>query len=114
MPDYDDPLVFRHEAVAGVLGLAGGAYERADLDRLDVEVTAASLGFSRSITLDLTDVDFLPTLAVGTLIALVRRAERSGVAVVLTAAPGSLAHRVLTVARVPVARPLDLGPDIAI
>ncbi|HEY1134814.1 MAG TPA: hypothetical protein VGE77_09575 [Nocardioides sp.] len=106
-----DALHVRH-AAPGDLRVTGGVYEQEDLERLDLEVTTATEGFTRSVTLDLSDIDFLPSLAVGTLIALDRRAARDGVAVTLTARAGTLAHRVLSVVGVPVGEPGEGAGDL--
>ncbi|WP_447644578.1 STAS domain-containing protein [Nocardioides zeae] len=101
-----------HHTGPGDLRVTGGVYEQEDLERLDFEVTGATEGFTRNVSLDLSDIDFLPSLAVGTLIALARRAERDGVAVTLTARAGSLAHRVLSVVGVPVGEPAGGASDL--
>jgi hypothetical protein len=101
-----------HRDAPGDLRVTGGVYEQEDLERLDFEVSGATEGFTRNVSLDLSDIDFLPSLAVGTLIALARRAERDGVAVTLTARAGTLAHRVLSVVGVPVSEPAGGTGDL--
>ncbi|MDF9715816.1 STAS domain-containing protein [Nocardioides sp. ChNu-153] len=96
---------FTFDTATRTLRLTGGLYDTHDVEQLDLSVSAASGGFARDVRLDLSEATFFPSLAVGTLVALRRRAERNGVAVDVVAEPGSLAHRVLTVVRVPVSAP---------
>ncbi|MDT9594226.1 STAS domain-containing protein [Nocardioides zeae] len=105
MSANDDSLVIETAPETGVLRLTGGIYDQQDLEKLDLELTSASAGFTAPVTVDLGALEFLPSLAVGTLVALDRRAREGGGSLTLVAENGSLAHRILTVVGVPVTTP---------
>ena len=52
---------------------------------------------SADLTIDLTDVDFLPSSAIGVLATAQTGARRNGAAITFVAAEGSVSQRVLTV-----------------
>ena len=57
--------------------------------------------YSTSLTVDLTDADYLPSVAVSVLVAAMRSAEQNGTSVSLVAASGTIAQRVLMVCALP-------------
>ena len=57
--------------------------------------------YSSSLTVDLTDADYLPSVAVSVLVSAMRAAEQNGAALSLVAAPGTIAQRVLMVCALP-------------
>lgn len=65
-------------------------------DQLRDDIARHSAGHTRSITLDLTDVTFLPSVAIGIVAGSQGRARSHGCELVLRAAQGSVASRVLT------------------
>jgi len=77
-------------AVRGDIDEAGGITLREEISKYSQE-------FERGITVNLTDVDYCPSLAVGVLATARRRAEEAGVELGLVAAEGSIAQRVLTI-----------------
>lgn len=77
-------------AVGGDIDEAGGV-------ALREEISKYSQDFERSITVNLTEVDYCPSLAVGVLATARRKAEEAGVELGLVAAEGSIAQRVLTI-----------------
>ena len=77
-------------AVRGDIDEAGGV-------ALRDEISKYSQDFERTITVDLSDVDYCPSLAVGVLATARRKAEESGVELGLVAAEGTIAQRVLTI-----------------
>lgn len=57
------------------------------------------------VTVDLSDVTFLPSAAVSVLVTAVRAADQAGTGFQLVATPGTISHRVLTICGVPVGDP---------
>ncbi|HEY1135824.1 MAG TPA: STAS domain-containing protein [Nocardioides sp.] len=84
------------------LTVTGGVWAYRDVEDLDRAITEASDGLTRSITLDLSHAEFLPSLGIGTLLALRRRMRVHGADLRVVAASGTVAHRVLTVTGVEV------------
>jgi anti-anti-sigma factor len=60
-------------------------------------LTEITDGLSRDITVDLTDVDLLPSSAVGVLANAQDTATKQGAALTFVAADGTIAARVLTI-----------------
>jgi anti-anti-sigma factor len=56
---------------------------------------------TQSLSVDLTDADYLPSVAVSVLVAAMRACEQNGVSLSLVAAPGTIAQRVLMVCALP-------------
>jgi anti-anti-sigma factor len=83
------------EATA-VLTLRGEIDETAGV-ALRENIATATQNYTRSIAIDLTEVDFFPSLAVGVIARALARAREAGIELVLRAAPGTVAQRVLTV-----------------
>jgi len=61
------------------------------------ELTKYSQDFERHVTVDVSAVEYLPSLAVGVLATARRKADQAGVGLGLRAEEGSLAQRVLTI-----------------
>lgn len=76
--------------VRGEIDEAGGV-------TLRDELTKYTHDFGRSIRVDLSEVDYFPSLAVGVFATARRKADKAGVELGLVAAEGSVAQRVLTV-----------------
>jgi anti-anti-sigma factor len=75
---------------------------RGDIDEdagvaLRENIAATTQNYTRSIAIDLTEVDYFPSLAVGVVARALAKARESGIELVLRAAPGTVAQRVLTV-----------------
>ena len=81
---------------SSTLALRGEIDEAAGVLLRD-EITKYSSDFSRTIRVDLTAVDYFPSLAVGVLATARRKAEQAGSDLVLAAAEGTVAQRVLTI-----------------
>jgi anti-anti-sigma factor len=96
----DTPYAAAYDASDAVLTVTGSVDElsgptfRADLEKY-------SDGFSRDITVDLSGVDFFPSLAVGVLAVAAKNARNAGHELDVVAAPGSIVARVLTISRLP-------------
>ena len=84
----------------GVLTLGGSIDELAVAD-LRAAVEQHSDEHRRSLTVELSDVDFLPSVAVGVLATGLRQADENGVELALVASPGTIAHRVLYITGMP-------------
>lgn len=61
------------------------------------EISKYSREFSRGLRIDLSGVDYFPSLAVGVLATARRKAAQAGVGLGLLAAEGTVAQRVLTI-----------------
>ena len=83
------------EATA-VLTLRGEIDESAGV-ALRENIATTTQNYTRSIAIDLTEVEYFPSLAVGVIARALARAREAGIDLVLRAAPGSVAQRVLTV-----------------
>lgn len=57
--------------------------------------------YSTSLTIDLTEADYLPSVAVSVLVAAMRACEQNDASLALVAAPGTIAQRVLMVCALP-------------
>ncbi len=93
-----DELIYssRFDEASSVLTVSGEIDEGAGV-MLREELTKYSNDFERAITVDVSDVEYLPSLAVGVLATARRRAEQAGTGLGLRAVEGSLAQRVLTI-----------------
>lgn len=96
----DTPYAAAYDADADLLTVMGSVDElsgptfRADLEK-------ASEQFTRDLTVDLTAVDFFPSLAVGVLAVALKNARNAGRTMEVVAAAGSIVARVLTVSALP-------------
>ena len=77
-------------AVTGEIDEAAGVVLREEISKYSRE-------FARAIRVDLSNVDYFPSLAVGVLATARRRADQAGVGLGLVAAEGTVAQRVLTI-----------------
>lgn len=96
----DTPYAASYDAETGVLSVAGSVDElsgptfRADLEK-------ASDGFARDVVVDLTEVDFFPSLAVGVLAVALKNARNAGHTLDVVAATDSIVARVLRISALP-------------
>ncbi|MCW2765500.1 MAG: Anti-anti-sigma factor [Nocardioides sp.] len=88
------------EPTTGTLRISG-VIDEASGGSLREALRLASEDFSRDLTVDLNDVDFLPSVAVGVLATARNAAEDAGVQLELLAHEGSLAQRILVVCALP-------------
>ncbi|MCW2798303.1 STAS domain-containing protein [Nocardioides sp.] len=84
----------------GTLRISGVIDEAAG-DSLREALRVGSGDFSRDLVVDLNDVDFLPSMAVGVLATARNTAEDAGFRLELVAQDGTLAQRVLQVCAMP-------------
>lgn len=84
--------------------LVGGTVDELSAVPLREALQKHTDDFTRDLTVDLGDVDFLPSLGVGVLAVAMRQAEENGVAIRLRATEGSIAQRVLHICGLPFAK----------
>jgi anti-anti-sigma factor len=80
--------------------LHGELDEIATVELRDV-IGASTAELQRDLVIDLSDVDFLPSAAIGVLATAMASAQAHGAAIALVAADGSIAQRVLTICALP-------------
>jgi anti-anti-sigma factor len=96
----EKPYVSSYDAAQKVLFVSGTVDELAGpAFREDIE--KHSQQYSRSLTVDLSAVDFFPSLAVGVLAVAMRNSKESGQELETRAREGSIVARVLTVCALP-------------
>ena len=98
MPEV--PLAVVFDESRSVLAVSGEVGEEAT-ETLRLAIEQHSLGYTRGTTVDLTGATYLPSAAIGVLARAARQFVASGEPFELTAAAGSIAHRVLTVSAMP-------------
>ena len=98
----EPPFASTVDPATRTVTVTGGVWAFRDVEELDRAITTASAGLTRSITLDLSKADFLPSLGIGTLLSLRRRMRLHGADLTVVAAPGTVAHRVLMITGVEV------------
>lgn len=96
----DTPYAAAYDASAALLTVTGSVDElsgptfRSDLDKY-------SEGFTRDLTVDLTGVDFFPSLAIGVLAVAAKNARDAGHRLDVVAGSGTIVARVLTISNLP-------------
>ena len=84
----------------GVLTVSGSVDEYAVI-ALRNALRDRSDDYKTSLSVDLTDADYLPSVAVSVLVAAIRSTEQNGAELSLVAARGTIAQRVLMVCALP-------------
>ena len=95
-----DERPFTATSSPGLLTVSGSVDEYAVI-ALRNALREQTADYTRSLTVDLTDADYLPSVAVSVLVAAMRSAEQNGTSVSLVAAAGTIAQRVLMVCALP-------------
>ncbi len=92
------PRQFSHELSQDhrLLTLHGEVDEGACIE-LRALLAAATEELNGELTVDLTDVDFFPSAAIGVVVAAQNNARRKDASIALAAAKGTIAQRVLTI-----------------
>jgi anti-anti-sigma factor len=96
----ETPYAATHDSDTGRVVVTGSVDElsgqafRSDLEK-------ASAGFSRDATVDMSGVEFFPSLAVGVLAVAMKHAREAGTAMTVVAQPASVVARVLTICGLP-------------
>lgn len=94
------PLTTSYDDATSTLLVSGSVDELSGVALRDA-LQRCSAGFTREMSVDLTDVDFLPSLGVGVLAIAMRTAEENGSRLTLVAAADTIAHQVLTICGLP-------------
>lgn len=94
----DRPLSFAFDS--GTLFVSGTVDELSAV-QLREAISKHSEDLTTDLTIDLCDVDLLPSVGVGVLAVAMREAETRGAAVDLVAAPGTVVQRVLNICGMP-------------
>lgn len=84
----------------GLLTVSGSVDEYAVI-ALRNALREQTADYTASLAVDLTDADYLPSVAVSVLVAAIRNAEQNGAELALVAAAGTIAQRVLMVCALP-------------
>ena len=90
------PFTYDLAAAGQTLTLHGEVDESASIELRDLlrAITADLVG---DLRINLTDVEFLPSVAIGVLIGARNAAAKNGASVTFAAADGSISRRVLTI-----------------
>lgn len=93
---HERTFSFETDDEAGRLTLHGDLDEGATLQFRSL-LNDLSAGLTQDLTIDLTDVDLLPSSAVGVIASAQDTATRQGASLSLVAAEGTISARVLTI-----------------
>ena len=85
-----------------------GSVDETRVDELRSAIDECTGHFTRDLTIDLGDVDFLPSMGIGVLAGALREAEKQGHRLELVAPATSIAGRVLLICGLP---HVDAGPE---
>ena len=78
-----------------------GSIDELVVDDLRLAIFDASDRYARSLVIELSEVDFLPSSAIGVLASATRQAAENGAVVTLHTRAGSLTDQVLTISGIP-------------
>jgi anti-anti-sigma factor len=96
----DDPLTCEFEAATGTL-LVSGSITEGSVAYLRDALRQCTSDYTRDLTVDLSEVTFLPSVGLGALGLAKRRAAENGTQLVVSTTPTSLTHRILVIAGMP-------------
>lgn len=96
----DQPYASSYDAEQNVLTVSGSIGELAG-PRLREDIEKHSDQFSRSLDVDLSAVDFFPSLAVGVLAVAMRKSRDAGTEIGVQTREGTITARVLTICGLP-------------
>jgi anti-anti-sigma factor len=94
------PLTTTYDDATGTLLVSGSVDELSGV-ALREAIDKHSDGCTEEMSVDLTDVDFLPSLGIGVLAIAMRTAEENGSRIDLVAAEGTIAEQVLSICGLP-------------
>ena len=94
------PFVASYDESTGTLSLSG-IVDELSIDEMKDAITTASADLTASVVVDLSDVDFLPSIGLGVLAATMRRCRAKGGEVRLATRAGTLSQRVLEFSGLP-------------
>ena len=78
-----------------------GTVDLPDTEHLRRAIRDASCDYTHDVTVDLSDVDFFPSCAVGVLVGTIKALSASGCSLDIASTKESIAQRVLTVCGIP-------------
>jgi anti-anti-sigma factor len=93
-------FVASYDESTSTLSLSG-IVDELSIDDMKAALATASSGLTVPVVVDLSEVDFLPSIGLGILAAAMRRCGAKGGEVTLTTRSGTLAQRVLEVSGLP-------------
>jgi anti-anti-sigma factor len=93
-------LTCRVQAGSGTL-IVSGSVDETCVDEFRNAIDECTGHFTRDLIIDVGDVDFLPSLAIGVLAGALREAEKQGRRLELVAPANSIAGRVLRICGLP-------------
>jgi anti-anti-sigma factor len=91
-----DPFRYDLDDHRGVLTLHGELDEIASVELREL-LTKVTAEFTTDLAIDLADVSFMPSAAIGVLASSREKARRNGATIVLVAPAGTLTSRLLTI-----------------
>lgn len=94
------PFALDHDEQSNTLTVSGSIDETAGPE-LRQAIERHSAGYTRDLTIDVGDVDFLPSLGVGVLALAMRSGDQNDASITLVAVKGTVAQRVLTICALP-------------
>jgi anti-anti-sigma factor len=94
------PFAASYDPGTGTLAVSG-ILDDLSLEQLRTAIDEATASHSRDTVVDLSDVDFLPSLALGALATTLKAMTAAGRRLVITTARGALAHRILQISGLP-------------
>lgn len=94
------PLTTTYDDASSTLMVSGSVDELSGV-ALREAISKHSEGYARALSVDLSDVDFLPSLGVGVLAIAMRTATENGSHIDLVAADGTIAQQVLGICGLP-------------
>jgi anti-anti-sigma factor len=103
-----DTLYFAESSTLMVLGCV----DELHVDAFREAVREASLDHHRDLVVDLTEAEFIPSIAIGVLVGATKACRANGATLRLEARSGTIARRVLDICGMPAAEP-RVGPDPA-
>lgn len=78
-----------------------GIIDELSIAEMESAITQATADHTRSATIDLSDVDFLPSIGLGVLAVAMRHGRTAGAELVLRTRRGTLSQRVLEISGLP-------------
>ena len=100
------PLACTIEPRSGTL-VVSGSVDESCVDDLREAIDEGSEHYTDDLTIDLGDVDFLPSMAIGVLTVAMRQTEQNGRRIDLVAPETSIAGRVLQICGLPISVPRE-------
>jgi anti-anti-sigma factor len=94
------PLTTTYDDASSTLLVSGSVDELSGVALRDA-IDKHSENLTQEVSVNLSDVDFLPSLGIGVLAIAMRTAEENGSRIILVAADGTIAAQVLSICGLP-------------